>query len=636
MKATLINPQGQKVVVESGSPDAQNYFGQGYTLMGANVPAVPAQLNVSEMLGQTSGKLNEAINSSQMPTFTDFTPQLNEIYGNITKQLDSINQAAQPTSEMASIGNEIAGKQTQITNLDSGFQQGMNKIEDQAIPMPFITGQQASVQRNYNQQRGTLVAEESNLLNRLGLAREAQKANLEAQKFGLSSLFDVAGLQMKAQDAINSQKQQVWQNAQTLTQNAQNTLATILEKFQGIDPDKLTAQATAQLTQLAQQAGIDPQLLFAGMRTVKDQQDFENSLNLMKASGAGTDMNELLSPTEAAAMGVPYGTTKAQAIEQGIIPKLDQQTQARVDKVANQFDGEQLVKNFTVTQEGYQFAKSLSDTSTSSADDIGLIYAFAKSMDPNSVVREGEYATVQKYAQAWMESMGFNAKRVVDNGEFLTEEARKNLKATIEQKYKVSEKSYVNLYKEYGRRIDGLTGKPGTGTTFISDYRKAFDVALTPLTKSYNDISELIAENPTYSDTVERMIDDGLDEATILESLSEQSFSSVGGDTNKAMAKVSAIPEGKKAGQCGRFVNSLTGLGLGDSYQSKISKMNPSIKAPKPGMVFVMPLKNTGHTGIILSVKNGIATVKDSNWGLDEKVQVHNIPVSRMTGFNYA
>ena len=94
--------------------------------------------------------------------------------------------------------------------------------------------------------------------------------------------------------------------------------------------------------------------------------------------------------------------------------------------------------------------------------------------------------------------------------------------------------------------------------------------------------------------------------------------------------------DGQKAGQCGRFVNQLTGLGLGDSYQSKMSKMNPSIKYPQPGMVFVMPYKNTGHTGFIVNVKNGIATVRDSNYSLDEKVKTHQIPVSKMTGFTYA
>jgi hypothetical protein len=35
IKATLVNPSGDKVVVEAGSVEAQKYFGKGYTLMGA-------------------------------------------------------------------------------------------------------------------------------------------------------------------------------------------------------------------------------------------------------------------------------------------------------------------------------------------------------------------------------------------------------------------------------------------------------------------------------------------------------------------------------------------------------------------------------------------------------------------------
>lgn len=113
-------------------------------------------------------------------------------------------------------------------------------------------------------------------------------------------------------------------------------------------------------------------------------------------------------------------------------------------------------------------------------------------------------------------------------------------------------------------------------------------------------------------------------------------FNSVGGDTNIAVVSMAMVkPDGSKGGQCGAFVNKLTGLGLGDSYQSKMAKMDKTIKTPQAGMVFVMPYKDTGHTGIILSVNNGIATVKDSNYSLDEKVKTHTIPVSEMTGFKY-
>lgn len=100
-------------------------------------------------------------------------------------------------------------------------------------------------------------------------------------------------------------------------------------------------------------------------------------------------------------------------------------------------------------------------------------------------------------------------------------------------------------------------------------------------------------------------------------SISLQSFNeplSMGG--NGSAQKLATIPDGLKGGQCGRFVNQLTGLGLGDSYQSKLSKMDPSIKTPEPGMVFVMNYGGAtaanGHTGFILDIdENGIATVKD-------------------------
>jgi hypothetical protein len=111
-------------------------------------------------------------------------------------------------------------------------------------------------------------------------------------------------------------------------------------------------------------------------------------------------------------------------------------------------------------------------------------------------------------------------------------------------------------------------------------------------------------------------------------------FNSVGGDTNTAtLKKLVAKEDGTKGGQCGRFVNQITGLGLGDSYQSKISKMDSSITEPAPGMVFVMPYKDTGHTGFIVSVNNdGTATVKDSNYSLDEKVKTHKIALNKITG----
>jgi hypothetical protein len=101
------------------------------------------------------------------------------------------------------------------------------------------------------------------------------------------------------------------------------------------------------------------------------------------------------------------------------------------------------------------------------------------------------------------------------------------------------------------------------------------------------------------------------------------------------------VPVGVDAGQCGHFVNVQTGykLGLGDSYNQKMSKMDITKPKPqdfKPGQVFVQPYSNTGHTGFVLTVNYNDSpptiTVKDSNYHNNEKVAVHKIPMSKITG----
>jgi len=125
-----------------------------------------------------------------------------------------------------------------------------------------------------------------------------------------------------------------------------------------------------------------------------------------------------------------------------------------------------------------------------------------------------------------------------------------------------------------------------------------------------------------------------LEEADLIELINEQSnFYRVESDTNSGLpAEVSKAKTGDKEGQCGRFVNKVTGLGVGDTFDSKMAKMDSSITEPKAGMVFTMPYKKTGHCGFIVDVQGDNVIVKDSNWSLDEKVKTHTIPLNQITG----
>lgn len=130
-----------------------------------------------------------------------------------------------------------------------------------------------------------------------------------------------------------------------------------------------------------------------------------------------------------------------------------------VTRIMQQHDSNPIFKRYVTANEASQFVNSLSNKTVSPADDIGLIYAFAKAMDPESVVREGEYKTVQDYAQALVDKLGFKFGRIWKNSQFLTPEARQKMKATIQKKTDSTATLYRGYRKTIADRINKITGK---------------------------------------------------------------------------------------------------------------------------------------------------------------------------------
>jgi len=149
---------------------------------------------------------------------------------------------------------------------------------------------------------------------------------------------------------------------------------------------------------------------------------------------------------------------------------LSSSTLTKVQQISGQFDGEAIVKNYNTIAEQVAFLQSLGSLPT---DDIARVYAFAKVMDPNSVVREGEYKTVQDYSTALLERMGLNANRVFNNSGFLTDEARTFISTTLDSRLATSARTYNNVASEYARRINKLTGGKD-GQDYITDYTKGY------------------------------------------------------------------------------------------------------------------------------------------------------------------
>jgi len=98
------------------------------------------------------------------------------------------------------------------------------------------------------------------------------------------------------------------------------------------------------------------------------------------------------------------------------------------------------------------------------------------------------------------------------------------------------------------------------------------------------------------------------------------------------------------AAQCGAWVNDTSGLGVGNSYQSKVDKMDPSITSEnsQAGDVVIMRAGDTGHIAYINSkyTLNGelYYRLSESNWSKDENgvgliTHGRSVKASTITGY---
>lgn len=188
-----------------------------------------------------------------------------------------------------------------------------------------------------------------------------------------------------------------------------------------------------------------------------------------------TQSDKVLSPTEAAKLGVAYGTTERQAYGKMPVKEatgdLPAKTIAQIDTLRNQFSNSPIVKQFNDTQNRLLSFSSILDGSVSGPGDLAVVFEFMKGLDPSSVVREQEYENAAKsgniFAGVFSKFNGY----LKPNGGFLPPSVKKEFLNIVQQKYNVVEKQYDNFYNETGRLIDKKTGE-GDGVDYLPNYKQ--------------------------------------------------------------------------------------------------------------------------------------------------------------------
>jgi len=173
-----------------------------------------------------------------------------------------------------------------------------------------------------------------------------------------------------------------------------------------------------------------------------------------------------------------------------ILSGLSTPTVSLITRVADKFGGEQIVKNFNTVQNSAIQSKGILDrlgkSAGTGADDLRLIFLFAKAQDPDSVVRETEYDNAQRMISTLPEGVKQQVSRVINiSGDgkgimptqakgFLTPEARQEVVNALIEQYKGNKVSYDNLKKQYTQRINSYAGAD-IGDEILIGYEEAFD-----------------------------------------------------------------------------------------------------------------------------------------------------------------
>jgi hypothetical protein len=290
----------------------------------------------------------------------------------------------------------------------------------------------------------------------------------------------------------------------------------------------------------------------------------------------GGNANELLSVGDAQTLGVPYGTTKGQAVLQGITP-----TKPATD-AQNQAAGYAL---------RVQQSTSILDSLESAIKGYNPIGFEAQLKLPSYL----QSSQIQSYDQA--------ARN------FINAQLRRESGAAI------SSGEFANAYQQYLPR-------PGDSAQTLAQKKQNRDSVYRGLVQSAGSAYGQITGNTNLGGSVSDPL--GL-------------FGEKGGGAILASVN-QKYPDGTDGGQCGTFAHKIANFPpVGNQLSEKQAVVNKSgisadiwrQQGARPGDVLIYNIGQYGHVSVVVGkTGDGKLIVKDSNFGMNEKVQTRTVSMS--------
>lgn len=447
---------------------------------------------IATLTGQTSERAQKSFQQQQKEAlgFNAAQSSVNEFYDQA--------QNLQHEAEGISLQLKQNLEQQQVNAQQGGANVTKGGLAPEQRAMQTRTNQQllSNSIRQYSN-AASLYAAQGKLSNALTMVNNAVNAEFEPK---------LQALEIAQRNLDNFVKSPIYKSADA--KRVANTQAQIDAEKEKIITAKANATTIQGLVLQAQQNGA-PAALTNQAKEAKDIYEVGQILSGWTAKETAQSIQEYNFAVKGGYKGSysdyqnEDANRKALVAKAGVAPGvgedaplysgLSSQTATAVRSQVSKFSSEPTVQNFATVQEGHNFAQTIANDTKNPAEHQAIIYALAKALDPGSVVREGEYATAQKYAQSWINAYGKGVEQAINGTGFLSSDAIRNIKATIAKKFEASNKSYTSLEKNYAQGINDMTGRTD-GAKFVRSYRTTEE---TPTKSAFSDIQSNLTIDPT-------------------------------------------------------------------------------------------------------------------------------------------
>lgn len=151
---------------------------------------------------------------------------------------------------------------------------------------------------------------------------------------------------------------------------------------------------------------------------------------------------------------------------------LDSTTASKVGAISSGFDTAQITKDYNVVQNKLGSMQRIVDAGVGGPGDLALVFEFMKALDPNSVVRESEYANAAKSGNIFLGKYTRFNGYFKEEGGFMPPQVKEAFVKIMNEKYIVSKAQYDNFRNEQIKKINKWTGKLD-GADYLSDFGAA-------------------------------------------------------------------------------------------------------------------------------------------------------------------